>query len=882
MIHASLLPVSFPLLVLIAPSLAQSATPYPARQFPTGTLPDALAGADFDQDGIADLAVANSGGNKLTLLRGSPLGPIPVPDAGCGPAPKAVTFADLDGDGDPEALVALSLNAQVARLDALPGAGFALPQFHAVGMGPRGIAAADLDLDGDLDVASANAGSNDVTLLRNNAGALTPWTTLTPGQVPYALHAADMNQDGAQDLVLLARGDSAVVVIGAPALTVDAVLNVGPFPVDLTLGDLDGNAHPDFAVASDTGFGPNAYINGASGYQALSIGGQTLSVAIADLDGNGLGEVLHGMEELLAVRVVENPGSLVEPTPSFELGFGGFADSLLALDLDGDGREDIAGVHQTGRSVTWLRGSGAGTSASQGLEVPAVLDANSGGIGYFPDFAQALDFDADGALDLGYLIGGAPQFGKGRVVMQLGNGAGGFAPAVALFDTIPRFNRDFDAADLDGDGDSDLLVSSYSGSFTALDTLEAFLSIGPGVFGPAQTSAAGNALDQVELADLDLDGDLDAVATGVKFTSSMPNGGLSVMLGGPAGSFAAAQQYSLGNCEALDSADIDSDGLPDVVAGTSDSQTFPANARLRLLRGIGGGVLQPSGEWPLTHGVSGLAVADFDRDGDFDVAVAGLDSASGLSAWGHHAGDGSGGFSLAQSGQPGPFVHDLAALDVDADGSADLVLKSMGSLSVWSHAAGAFGPERRHMSSRNEVRIAHGDFDRDGRIELVLPYASVSLPETQHLVVLHEIAAPLPQGGAPFGIGTAGCLAAHGLAAGGVPQVGASNFQLLCTQAPPNAQGLRAIGAQALTQGADPLGLGFLLHVDPFGPLLPLSWSFHSDGSGQATSDLPIPADTGLAGVVLHAQVLWPWSGGCQPSPLGLSSSRGLTLTLQP
>jgi len=663
---------------------------------------------------------------------------------------------------------------------------------------------------------------------------------------------------------------------------VEAVLHVGPFPVDLTLGDLDGNAYPDFAVASETGFGPNAYIHAASGYQPLSIGGQTLSVAITDLDGNGLGEVLHGRAELLALRVIENPGSLVEPAPSFEFGFGGFADSLLALDFDGDGHEDIAGVHQAGRSVTWLRGSGAGTSTSQGLELPTAIDANSGGFGYFPDFAQALDFDADGALDLCYLIGGAPLFTPGRVVMQLGDGTGGFAPAVALFNTIPRFNRDLDAADLDGDGDSDLLVSSYSGSFTTLDTLEAYPSIGPGVFGPAQTSAAGNALDQVELADLDLDGDLDAVATGIKFSSGSLNGGISVMLGGPAETFGVAQQYSLGNCEALDIADIDSDGLPDVVAGTSDSQSFPANAQLRLLRGIGGGALQQSGQWPLTHGVSGLAIADFDRDGDFDVAVAGLNSASGMSSWGHHAGDGAGGFNFVQGGQPGPYVHDLVALDVDADGNTDLVLKSQGSISVWSHVAGSFGPERRHMSGYPASWLAHGDFDRDGRIELVLPFATVSLPDTEHLVVLHEIAAPLPQGSAPFGVGTAGCVAAHGLAASGVPQVGASSFQLLCTQAPAHAQGLRAIGAQALTQGADPLGLGFLLHVDPFGPLLPLSWSFHSDGSGQATSDLPIPADAGLAGVVLHAQVLWPWGGGCQPSPLGLSSSRGLTLTLQP
>jgi len=57
-----------------------------------------------------------------------------------------------------------------------------------------------------------------------------------------------------------------------------------------------------------------------------------------------------------------------------------------------------------------------------------------------------------------------------------------------------------------------------------------------------------------------------------------------------------------------------------------------------------------------------------------------------------------------------------------------------------------------------------------------------------------------------------------------------------------------------------------------------------SSASGSASRALPIPNDALLAGMTLHAQLAWPWpmAASCDPSPLGFSSTSGLSITIQP
>lgn len=99
---------------------------------------------------------------------------------------------------------------------------------------------------------------------------------------------------------------------------------------------------------------------------------------------------------------------------------------------------------------------------------------------------------------------------------------------------------------------------------------------------------------------------------------------------------------------------------------------------------------------------------------------------------------------------------------------------------------------------------------------------------------------------------------------------------------PPGGAGYRGLSLGSDVPGSDPFGLGVILHVDPLSSFVQIEPAFASDEAGQGAASLPVPAHPGLAGATVFAQAVWTWTGPCQPSLPGLSSSAGLRLTVQP
>jgi len=133
-----------------------------------------------------------------------------------------------------------------------------------------------------------------------------------------------------------------------------------------------------------------------------------------------------------------------------------------------------------------------------------------------------------------------------------------------------------------------------------------------------------------------------------------------------------------------------------------------------------------------------------------------------------------------------------------------------------------------------------------------------------------------------YGAGVAGCDGSHCLHARNAPVIGNLTFELGCSNAPPASLGIMAIGNAADIAGSDPLGLGFNLHLQP-GPSLLATHIYPSDPNGLGRYSLPIPGSAGLVGLTLYAQTVWAWDpANCIPTPIGWSSSHGLSITLQP
>jgi len=130
----------------------------------------------------------------------------------------AAVAADVDGDGDLDAVVGTGgLDDQVAWHENTAGGGLTWA-VHAIGAADEvtGLWAADLDADGDLDVAAASSADDAVRWFENTAGDGSAWTARTPSTTELAagaVVAADLDGDGARDLLAVAAGDGRVSLL---------------------------------------------------------------------------------------------------------------------------------------------------------------------------------------------------------------------------------------------------------------------------------------------------------------------------------------------------------------------------------------------------------------------------------------------------------------------------------------------------------------------------------------------------------------------------------------------------------------------------------------------------------------------------------------------
>jgi hypothetical protein len=173
-----------------------------------------------------------------------------------GRTPAIVTVADLNHDGIPDLVTA---NADSGDVSVLLGRGdgtFAAERRFAVGVGasPTSVAVADLNGDGIPDLVTANADSNDVSvLLGRGGGTFAPQQRFAVGRTPQSVIVADLNGDGLPDLVNSnVFSDDVSVLLGRGGGTFAAerrfAVGVGASPTSVAVADLNGDRILDLAI----------------------------------------------------------------------------------------------------------------------------------------------------------------------------------------------------------------------------------------------------------------------------------------------------------------------------------------------------------------------------------------------------------------------------------------------------------------------------------------------------------------------------------------------------------------------------------------------------------------------------------------------------------
>jgi len=169
---------------------------------PSSRHPISVAVGDVNGDERPDLAVANSGGNTVSVLLGNGDGTFQSAlTLTAGSYPDSVAVGDVNGDGRPDLVVANYYSNDVLVLLGNGDGTFQPALSFDAGTNPHSVAVRDVNGDGRPDLAVANAGSNNVSVLMSYGdGTFQPALSFGAGTYPISVAVGDFNGDGRPDL----------------------------------------------------------------------------------------------------------------------------------------------------------------------------------------------------------------------------------------------------------------------------------------------------------------------------------------------------------------------------------------------------------------------------------------------------------------------------------------------------------------------------------------------------------------------------------------------------------------------------------------------------------------------------------------------------------
>jgi hypothetical protein len=345
-------------------------------------------------------------------------------------------------------------------------------------------------------------------------------------------------------------------------------------------------------------------------------------------------------------------------------------------------------------SISLLAASAASMPAA-GAQV-AYGPAETVSVGAWAYGTEIADVTGDGRLDLIVTtLGEVDPAWDWKVLVYAQQEDGTLAAPVAYDPNGTEPNLFPAVGDLDGDDDTDLVVSQDGG-------IDVFAQAGGVLTGPTSYPAPA-AVFNVEVADLDDDG-LDDVVYSVHGETSFTYVG---RLQQDDGTLGEAVEIGTGPSEYFEMGDVNDDGRPDLVV------EWPAlELEIHVQQADGTFVETTDAR---TGGPRHAAVADVTGDGILDL-VLGLDS--GLSVM---AGDGSGGLSdPVAEGPAGVFE----VVDVDGDSLLDAVIVGSSTFVLTQDGAGGLDPACGfdavyHGGSGTRESLAAGDLNGDARADLV-------------------------------------------------------------------------------------------------------------------------------------------------------------------
>lgn len=586
----------------------------PVIALSSGFEPRGVAIADFNHDGLPDIAVFS--GSVVDLFIQQASGSFVAETLSARLENSFVgdiAAADLNHDGLPDLIIptengtAVLLNSGVAQFQ---------PPVYVNSIQAHSVALADLNNDGNLDlitVASTSLGGASKLLVQlgeGNGAFYSPSSQpQISGSVEYQIAIADFNLDGNLDVALvtnLAPDPSEVAVLngngnGTFNLAYTSPLSLPSFGV--AAADINADGKPDLLlVETNSDFYANLLVfenEGLSSFaepQLYAVQPDAFSLATVTPGPGGHPEVIivpdAGSFDTV-LRSDSNGEFAVLPTyaatdPPYK---------VLSGDFNGDGNRDLVGFTPSG-FVTYLN---TGNNKKLFVALPTHPFTSS-----LSDFVIG-DFNGDGRLDIAALEGASAV----SAITFLGNGNGTFSNPTSGSSAGPSA-YELTAADMNGDGKLDLVTNSLSVA----------LGKGDGTFENAIAGAYScTSYAAPFIADFNRDGKLDALTSCSVEGDSFE---VRLYLGNGDGTFGTSPVYNqlFGTLTGFNFGDFNGDGILDVITINEPYDTRPT---LNVMFGVGDGTFSAGpvkSLMPLV--VNYPVVADYNGDGVLDVALVDL------------------------------------------------------------------------------------------------------------------------------------------------------------------------------------------------------------------------------------------------------------------
>jgi hypothetical protein len=295
-------------------------------------------------------------------------------------------------------------------------------------------------------------------------------------------------------------------------------------------------------------------------------------------------------------------------------------------------------------------------------------------------------------------------------------GAVTFQPAAPYAASSPWWIA---STDLNANGAPDVVTASVT-----TNIVSSLLGAGDGTLAaPQNTPAAPSNLNAIAAADLNGDGKGD-----VAVAQNGNPGSLRVYLGNGDGTLAPSIAYPVGAFpQDVAIGRINGDTAPDIAVANQTSHDIS----VFLNNGFGGFVAAPGSPIvdPNGNDFFGVEIADFDRDGDTDLARAGINGASpGVTIL---DGNGTGAFTPRATPGRAPTVQTMVVGDLNGDGFPDIAgsRPANGDVAIIINSAGGLQPATfvdPDGAGGNNGRAAMADLDGDGALDLAVPYVAGS------------------------------------------------------------------------------------------------------------------------------------------------------------